>query len=195
MYDEMRSLGGGVQRAPLFVAPVPGPERGATVWLTGLPAAGKTTIGRHLERELRRRGRPAYRLDGDVLRTGLNSDLGFDMSARHENVRRVAEVAALFADAGLIAIVSVVSPYEAARAEARAVHARLDLDFHLVWVDTPMTECERRDPKSLYRRARAGALQGMTGVDAPYECPAAPALRLDGRGSPALSAAAIIELL
>jgi bifunctional enzyme CysN/CysC len=146
-------------------------QRGATVWLTGLPASGKSTIAAALEERLARDGLRSYRLDGDNLRYGLNSDLGFDPVDRAENIRRVAHVASLFADSGTIAIVSVISPYEADRLLARGVHDRNGLEFLEVFVDTPLTECERRDPKGLYARAREGKVRGFTGVDAPYEVP------------------------
>jgi adenylyl-sulfate kinase len=149
---------------------------GVTLWLTGLPASGKSVLAGELERRLVERGRPAYVLDGDNVRHGLSGDLGFDRAAREEQVRRVAHVAAMLADAGIVVLVSVVSPFAADRDVARAVHAREGLQFFEVFVDTPLEECERRDPKGLYARARAGALRDLTGVDAPYEPPAAPEL-------------------
>ncbi len=147
---------------------------GATVWLTGLPAAGKSTIGRAVEERLVRAGRPAYLLDGDNLRHGLNGDLGFDEAARAENVRRTAHVARLLAECGAVALVSLVSPYAADRELAAALHAAEGLDFIEVFVSTPLEQCERRDPKGLYARARAGELAGLTGVGAPYEPPERP---------------------
>jgi bifunctional enzyme CysN/CysC len=147
---------------------------GATVWLTGLPAAGKSTIGRALEERLVAAGRPAYLLDGDNLRHGLNGDLGFDEAARAENVRRTAHVARLLAESGAVALVCLVSPYAADRELAAALHAAEDLHFVEVFVSTPLERCEQRDPKGLYARARAGELPGMTGVDAPYEPPTQP---------------------
>ena len=147
---------------------------GASLWLTGLPASGKSVLAGELERRLVERGRPAYVLDGDNLRHGLSGDLGFDRAGREENVRRVAHVAAMLADAGIVAVVSVVSPFAADREFARGVHEREGLRFLEVFVDTPLEECERRDPKGLYARARAGAVRGLTGVDAPYEPPPAP---------------------
>jgi len=153
-------------------------HRGATVWLTGLPASGKSTVAGRLERLLVSSGRSAYRLDGDNLRHGLNGDLGFDPADRAENVRRTAHAARLLADAGVLTIVSVVSPYESDRELARAVHEEAALSFFLAWVATPLDECERRDPKGLYARARSGELQGMTGIDDPYEPPATPDLVL-----------------
>jgi bifunctional enzyme CysN/CysC len=153
-------------------------QRGATLWLTGLPASGKSTIAAALEERLARDGYRAYRLDGDNLRHGLNSDLGFDPGDRAENIRRVAHVASLFADSGTIAIVSAISPYAVDRALARSVHERGELEFVEVFVDTPLAECERRDPKGLYARARSGKLRGLTGVDAPYEAPRDPDVEL-----------------
>jgi bifunctional enzyme CysN/CysC len=152
---------------------------GATVWLTGLPASGKSTLAVAVEAALLRAGRAAYVLDGDNLRHGLNGDLGFSAADRAENVRRTAEVAALIADAGVVCLAALVSPYAADRAAARAAHARRELPFLEVHVATSLAECERRDPKGLYARARAGELQGMTGVDAPYEPPERPDLRVE----------------
>ncbi len=163
---------------------------GATVWLTGLPASGKSSLAVELERLLADAGRPAYLLDGDNLRHGLNAGLGFSAKDRAENVRRVGEVARLFADAGLIALVSLVSPFRAGRDAARAAHAADGLPFLEVWVDTPAQECERRDPKGLYARARAGELSGMTGIDAPYEPPEHPELVVHGAEEPTGAAAA-----
>ncbi len=151
---------------------------GATVWLTGLSGSGKSSIAVELERRLVASGRPAYVLDGDNLRHGLNCNLGFSPADRTENVRRVAEVAALMADAGLVAIVSLVSPYRADRDAARAAHEAAGLPFVEVFVDTPLEMCEQRDPKGMYAKARAGEIVGFTGVDAPYEAPQSPELLL-----------------
>src|SRR5918998_6913842 len=128
---------------------------GATIWFTGLPSSGKSTVAAAVEAKLLAEGHPAYVLDGDNLRHGLNGNLGFSPEDRRENVRRTAEVAALMADAGVTVLVSLVSPYRADRAAARAVHERVGLPFLEVWVSTPLEECERRDPKGLYARARA----------------------------------------
>jgi adenylyl-sulfate kinase len=152
--------------------------QGATVWLTGLPASGKSTIAVAVEGAMLDRGRAAYLLDGDNLRHGLCGDLGFSAADRAENVRRVGEVARLFADAGLVALASLVSPYAADRDRVRERHERDGLRFLEVYVNTPLEECERRDPKGLYARARAGELSGLTGVDDPYEPPAQPELEL-----------------
>jgi len=151
-------------------------QRPAVVWLTGLSGAGKSTIANLVERRLHALGRHTYTLDGDNLRHGLNHDLGFSEADRAENVRRVSEVAALFADAGLVVIASLISPYRAERARARA---RLPAgEFIEVFVDTPVAECRRRDPKGLYQKADAGLIRGLTGVDAPYEPPETPELHL-----------------
>jgi bifunctional enzyme CysN/CysC len=154
--------------------------RGATVWLTGLPASGKSTIAEELERRLVALGRPAYLLDGENVRHGLSGDLGFSPADRAEHARRVASVARMFADAGLVTIVALVSPATADRKWARQLHNEAGLDFIEAWVDTPLDECERRDPHGLYARARAGKLRGFTGVDAPYEPPMAADVRLRG---------------
>jgi bifunctional enzyme CysN/CysC len=154
------------------------PSAGATVWLTGLSGSGKSSIGVELERRLVASGRPAYLLDGDNLRHGLNSDLGFSAQDRAENVRRVAAVAQLLADAGVVAIVSLVSPYRSDRDAARQAHAAAGLPFVEVFVDTPLEVCEARDPKGLYAKARAGEITGFTGIDDPYEAPLTPDLLL-----------------
>jgi bifunctional enzyme CysN/CysC len=153
-------------------------QRGATVWLTGLPASGKSTIAVALERRLVEEGRAAYLLDGDNIRHGLSDDLGFRPGDRAENIRRVGQVARLFADAGVVAVVSLVSPLEADRAVPRRLHEAAELPFLEVFVDTDVEECARRDPKGLYERARAGEIQGFTGVDAPYEPPPDPEVRI-----------------
>ena len=153
-------------------------QRGATVWFTGLPASGKSTVAAAVEAHLVQSGRAAYRLDGDNLRHGVCGDLGFTAEDRDRNVRRTAEVARLFADAGLIALVSVVSPYAEARTYAREAHERDGLRFIEVYVNTPIEVCQERDPKGLYARAKAGQLPGFTGVDDPYEPPVAPDVEL-----------------
>ncbi|HUA06889.1 MAG TPA: adenylyl-sulfate kinase [Solirubrobacteraceae bacterium] len=154
-------------------------QRGATVLLTGLPAAGKTTIAVELERRLVDSGQSAYLLDGDNIRHGLSEDLGFSPDDRSEHLRRVGHVARLMADAGTIALVAMISPLAADRAYLRAAHELAELPFAEVFVDTPLAECERRDPKGLYARARAGEVRDFTGVDAPYEPPVRPELRVD----------------
>ncbi|MEV6220745.1 adenylyl-sulfate kinase [Nocardia fluminea] len=169
---------------------------GATVWLTGLSGSGKSTLAVELERQLVAAGRPAYLLDGDNLRHGLNAGLGFSPADRDENVRRVAEVAALFADSGAVAIVSVISPFAAQRTAARTAHADRELPFHEVFVDTPLEVCERRDSKGLYAKARAGELPGFTGIGSPYERPEHADLVITPElGSPAEIAAHILREL
>jgi bifunctional enzyme CysN/CysC len=169
---------------------------GATLWFTGLPAAGKSTIAGALEERLVTSGRPAFLLDGDNLRHGLNGDLGFDEAARRENVRRTAHVARLLAESGTIALVSLVSPYARDREEAAELHAAVEIPFIEVFVDTPLELCEQRDPKGLYARARAGELAGLTGVGAPYEAPSEPGLVLrSGRETVDQALARALEVL
>jgi bifunctional enzyme CysN/CysC len=164
-------------------------SKGLTVWFTGLSGSGKSTVAVEVERRLVAAGRPAYLLDGDNLRHGLNADLGFGAADRAENVRRVGEVAKLFADAGVVAVVSLVSPYRADRDRVRAAHRDAGLDFLEVFVDTPLDVCEARDPKGLYAKARAGELTSFTGIDDPYEEPPNPELVLrPGHGSPSAMA-------
>jgi bifunctional enzyme CysN/CysC len=158
--------------------------RGATVWLTGLPASGKSTIAEELERRLVALGRPAYLLDGENVRHGLSGDLGFSPADRHEHARRVASVARMLADAGLVTVVALVSPAATDRAWARELHDEAALEFIEAWVDTPLEVCEQRDPHGLYVRARRGELTDFTGVGAPYEPPADPDVRLRGADDP-----------
>ena len=153
--------------------------RGATVWFTGLSGSGKSTLAAAVEERLVSVGRGAYRLDGDNLRSGLNSDLDFSRSGREENVRRVAEVARLFADAGVIALAALISPYAEGRAWARSLHEAAGLRFVEVYMATPLAVCAERDPKGFYARARQGKVKGYTGVDASYEEPQAPDLVVD----------------
>ena len=171
-------------------------HRGATVWLTGLSGSGKSTVAVELERRLIDAGRPAYILDGDNLRHGLNADLGFSDADRTENVRRVGEVARLLADAGVVAIVPVISPFRVGRDRVRAIHAAAEVPFLEVFVDTPIELCEQRDPKGLYAKARAGELTGFTGIDSPYEPPSSPELVLTpADGSPESQADRVLALL
>ncbi len=170
--------------------------RGAVVWFTGLSGSGKSTVAVEVERALVAGGRAAYLLDGDNLRHGLNGDLGFSAEDRGENVRRVGEVAALFADAGVVAVVPLVSPYRADRDRVRRRVTDAGLRFVEVHVDTPLDVCESRDPKGLYARARAGELTGMTGIDDPYEPPEVPELVLrPSDGDPVEQAALVLERL
>ncbi len=152
--------------------------RGATLWLTGLSASGKSTIASALEHLLVERRVPAYRLDGDNVRHGLNSNLGFSAEDRAENIRRIGEVAKLFADAGTLAITSFISPYRADRDRCRKLHDDAKLPFFEVYLDVPLAVCEQRDPKGMYKKARAGQIKGFTGIDDPYEAPERPDLVL-----------------
>jgi adenylyl-sulfate kinase len=166
-------------------------QQGATVWFTGLPGAGKTTMASAVEARLLDAGRGAYMLDGDNLRHGLCSDLGFSRDDRETNVGRVGEMAKLFADSGTVALVALVSPYAGCREKVRELHEREGLAFVEVYVNTPRAECVRRDPKGLYARARSGELHGMTGVDDPYERPPAPEVEL----TPELDVDGAVELV
>ena len=147
---------------------------GATVWLTGLSGSGKSSIATELARELLNTSRLAYILDADNVRLGLNSDLGYSDDDRTENIRRMAEVACLFADSGTVAIVPIISPFIASREHARKIHEQRQLRFIEVHVATPIDECERRDTKGLYAKVRSGQLTGLSGVDSPYEAPKSP---------------------
>ena len=169
---------------------------GATVWFTGLSGSGKSTVAVATERLLLGQGQAAYLLDGDNLRHGLNGDLGFSAEDRDENVRRASEVARLFADAGIISLVPLISPYRAGRDRARRAHEVAGLPFLEVFVDTPIEECERRDPKGLYQKARAGELTGFTGIDAPYEAPLVPEIVITpADGAPDEQAAVVVAAL
>lgn len=153
-------------------------QRGATLWFTGLSGSGKSTVAVALEQALLSRGKLAYRLDGDNIRLGINKNLGFSAEDRKENIRRIGEVSKLFADAGIIVLSSFISPYRADRDLVRELHAAADLPFIEVFVDCPLDEAEKRDPKGLYKKARAGEIKNFTGIDDPYEAPAAPELHL-----------------
>jgi adenylylsulfate kinase len=146
-------------------------QKGATIWMTGLSASGKSTIAVALEQVLIQRGHLAYRLDGDNIRMGLNKNLGFSAADRAENIRRIGEVAKLFTDAGIITVTSFISPYRADRDLVRKLHADAGLPFYEVFVDLPIEVAEQRDPKGLYKKARAGEIKGFTGIDDPYEAP------------------------
>ncbi|KAL4905946.1 adenylyl-sulfate kinase [Aspergillus multicolor] len=159
-------------------------QQGFTIWLTGLSASGKSTIAVELERQLLARGLHAYRLDGDNVRFGLNKDLGFSDADRTENIRRIAEVAKLFADSSAIAITSFISPFLADRATARQLHEvptpndETGLPFIEVYVDVDIKVAEERDPKGLYKKARAGIIKEFTGINSPYEAPENPEIRI-----------------
>lgn len=146
-------------------------QKGCTLWMTGLSASGKSTVAVALEQVLIQRGHCAYRLDGDNVRMGLNKNLGFSAEDRTENIRRIGEVAKLFADAGVITITSFISPYSEDRDTARTLHAEADIPFMEVYVECPLAEAEKRDPKGLYKKARAGEIKGFTGIDDPYQEP------------------------
>jgi bifunctional enzyme CysN/CysC len=158
-------------------------QRGATIWFTGLPASGKSTVAVAVERALVESGDVAYLLDGDNIRHGLSDDLGFSAGDRAENIRRVGHLTRLFADAGVVALASLVSPLKSDREIARTLSDAAKLPFIEVYLCTSVEECEKRDPKGLYARARAGELKGLTGVDAPYEAPENPDLVLDTKGA------------
>lgn len=152
------------------------PQAGYVVWLTGLSGAGKSTIATGLHEQLKSSGRKSFILDGDIMRRGLCSDLKFSQSDRRENVRRISEVASLFADAGIIGIVALISPYRTDRDAARGI---IGSDrFVEVFVNAPLAVCEQRDPKGLYVKARAGQIHEFTGVSAPYEAPSAPEVEI-----------------
>ncbi|MEX0654830.1 MAG: adenylyl-sulfate kinase [Phycisphaeraceae bacterium] len=153
-------------------------QKGVTIWTTGLSGSGKSTVAVALENALIARGKHAYRLDGDNVRHGLNKNLGFSAEDRTENIRRIGEVSKLFADAGIICINSFISPYRADRDLVRKLHDEAKLPFIEVYVECPLEEAEKRDPKGLYKKARAGEIKGFTGIDDPYEEPTKPELCL-----------------
>jgi bifunctional enzyme CysN/CysC len=169
--------------------------KGRTVWFTGLSGSGKSSVAVLAEQTLLEHGCPAYILDGDNLRHGLNADLGFTMADRAENLRRLAHVATLMADAGLTVLVPAISPLEEHRELARKVHSDAGIEFFEVFVDTPLADCERRDPKGLYARARAGEITHFTGIDSPYQRPKNPDLRLTPDHTAAQLAQQVIDLL
>ncbi|KAH7927121.1 adenylylsulfate kinase [Leucogyrophana mollusca] len=153
-------------------------QKGVTIWLTGLSASGKSTIACALEQHLLHMHKFVYRLDGDNVRFGLNKDLGFDEKSRVENIRRIGEVSKLFADSACIAVTAFISPYKADRAVARELHEKANLGFVEVFVDAPLSVVEQRDPKGLYKKARAGEIKDFTGISAPYEPPEYPELHI-----------------
>lgn len=154
-------------------------QKGATLWFTGLSGSGKSTIAFGLEHALVERGHLAYVLDGDNIRHGLNKNLGFSASDREENIRRIGEVSKLFADAGVICMASFISPYRADRNKVREIHAQSGVAFIEVYVATSIEVCEARDPKGLYKKARAGEIKGFTGIDDPFEEPQNPEVVLE----------------
>jgi adenylylsulfate kinase len=153
-------------------------QRGATIWFTGLSGSGKSTIAVALEHALFGIGKLSYRLDGDNVRLGINKNLGFSEADRTENIRRIGEVAKLFGDAGVISLSSFISPYKDDRDEVRTLHELAGLDFIEVFVDCSLAEAEKRDPKGLYKKARAGEIKNFTGIDDPYEAPVNPEIHL-----------------
>ena len=169
-------------------------QKGVLIWFTGLSASGKSTIAYTLEHALVQRGHLCYVLDGDNIRHGLNKNLGFSAEDRAENIRRIGEVGKLFVDAGLITMTSFISPYRADRDAARATLG--PGNFFEVYVNPPIDVCEQRDPKGLYKKARAGEIKGFTGIDDPYEAPLTPELTLDSsKCSPQDAAITLIGLL
>ena len=155
------------------------PQTGATVWFTGLSGSGKSTIAVALEKALHSDSILSYRLDGDNVRMGINKNLGFSEQDRKENIRRIGEVCKLFGDAGIIVISSFISPYSEDRNEVRILHDDADLKFIEVFVDCPLEIAEGRDPKGLYKKARAGEIKNFTGIDDPYEMPNNPEIHLN----------------
>ncbi|GAA5998358.1 hypothetical protein JCM5350_007430 [Sporobolomyces pararoseus] len=153
-------------------------QKGVTVWFTGLSASGKSTLACALELELLQKGKRAFRLDGDNVRFGLNKDLGFSPKDREENIRRVGEVAKLVASSCTTTLTAFISPYLADRQLARSIHEESKIPFLEVFVDAPLEEVEKRDPKGLYKKARAGVIKDFTGISAPYEAPANPELHI-----------------
>ncbi|MCK9505178.1 MAG: adenylyl-sulfate kinase [Porticoccaceae bacterium] len=153
-------------------------QKGATLWFTGLSGSGKSTIAVALEEKLYERGKLCYRLDGDNIRLGINKNLGFSAEDRTENIRRIGEVAKLFVDSGVIALTSFISPYRADRDQVRALHDDSDMAFIEVFVDCSLAAAEERDPKGLYKKARAGEIKNFTGIDDPYEAPQTPEIHL-----------------
>jgi adenylylsulfate kinase len=153
-------------------------QKGVTVWFTGLSGSGKSTVAVALEKALFAMGKLSYRLDGDNVRLGINKNLGFSDEDRTENIRRIGEVAKLFGDAGTISLSSFISPYKADRDQVRALHEAANLQFVEVFVDCTLSVAEERDPKGLYKKARAGEIKNFTGIDDPYEAPENPEIHL-----------------
>ena len=153
-------------------------QKGATLWFTGLSGSGKSTVAVALEKALFQRGKLTYRLDGDNVRLGINKNLGFSAVDRAENIRRIGEIAKLFVDSGVIALSSFISPYQADRDRVRELHAESDYAFIEIFVDCSLAAAEARDPKGLYKKARAGEIKNFTGIDDPYEAPQAAEIHL-----------------
>jgi adenylylsulfate kinase len=153
-------------------------QKGATLWFTGLSGSGKSTIAVALEKALFQRGKLTYRLDGDNVRLGINKNLGFSAEDRTENIRRIGEIAKLFVDAGVIALSSFISPYQVDRQRVRELHAESGYPFVEIFVDCALSTAEERDPKGLYKKARAGEIKNFTGIDDPYEAPQSPEIHL-----------------
>jgi adenylylsulfate kinase len=171
-------------------------QKGCTLWFTGLSASGKSTIAFTVEHALVELGRLAYVLDGDNIRHGLNKNLGFSPEDRAENIRRIGEVAKLFADAGVITLSSFISPYRSDRDQVREIHAADGMAFVEIFVDASVEVCEARDPKGLYKKARAGEIPEFTGISAPYEAPEKPEIILDaGAITPQQGAEQVIAYL
>ncbi len=171
-------------------------QKGATLWFTGLSGSGKSTIAFSLEHALVEKGRMAYVLDGDNIRHGLNKNLGFSAADREENIRRIGEVSKLFADGGIICMTSFISPYRKDRDQVRELHVAAGVPFVEIHVATAIEVCETRDPKGLYKKARAGQLKGFTGIDDPYEAPTNPEMVLDnGKMRPEEAVAQLIAQL
>jgi adenylylsulfate kinase len=171
-------------------------QKGCTIWFTGLSGSGKSTFAYTLEHELIQRGHLAYVLDGDNIRHGLNKNLGFSAADREENIRRIGEVAKLFADAGVITMTSFISPYRKDRDAVRALHEAGKVPFLEIHANTPIETCEQRDPKGLYKKARAGQLKNFTGIDDPYEAPLKAELTIDATNTtPQQATVVILEYL
>lgn len=177
------------QRADVFN------QQGATIWLTGLSGAGKSTLAFLLEQQLINSRYKAYVLDGDNVRHGLNNNLGFSAIDRTENIRRIGEVAKLFADAGLVVIASFISPFRKDRALVRQIHADTGLPFIEIFIDTPLAICEQRDPKLLYAKARRGEISDFTGISSPYEAPEQPEIVIAATNTPAENAGKVLAYL
>jgi adenylylsulfate kinase len=171
-------------------------QKGATIWFTGLSGSGKSTVAFTVEHALVERGHLAYVLDGDNIRHGLNKNLGFSPEDREENIRRLGEVAKLFADMGVLTFTSFISPYRKDRDQARQIHEEAGLPFIEIFVSAPLEVCEQRDPKGLYQKAREGKIPEFTGISAPYEEPLKPEIVLDvAKLSPQEAAAEVINYL